>query len=65
MRTPQGTGDENLDRVVGDDSFGNEDDLAVLDGSNAEIGLPQNVSNEDLDTDLSEHIEDEEEDDRL
>lgn len=30
----------------------NEDDLAILNSTNDEIGLPQNVSNEELNTDL-------------
>lgn len=51
-RTPMGTGDDDLDRVVGRDSSGSDEDMAALDGSNAEMGTPQNVSNEDLDSEL-------------
>jgi hypothetical protein len=61
--TGQGrTKDENRDRPakdaddlqinMGNDADVNDDDLAVLNSTDAEIGTPQNVSNEDLNTDL-------------
>ena len=51
--TPQpGLGNDNLDIQMGNDADVNEDDLAVLNATDAEIGVPQNVSNEDLNTDL-------------
>jgi hypothetical protein len=43
---------EDLDLQMGTDADVNEDDLEILNSTNAEIGTPQNVSNEDLDTDL-------------
>ncbi|MBO9682357.1 MAG: hypothetical protein J7502_06780 [Flavisolibacter sp.] len=36
----------------GTDADVNDDDLAVLNSTNDEIGMPQNVSNEDINTDL-------------
>jgi hypothetical protein len=61
--TGQGrTKDENRERPVkdsddlqinmGNDADVDDDDLAVLNATDAEIGTPQNVSNEDLNTDL-------------
>lgn len=47
--------DENADDLgitTGTDADVDDDDLAVLNSTNDEIGLPQNVSNEDLNTDL-------------
>jgi hypothetical protein len=48
----QGVSDNDLDLRSGTDADVDEDDLAVLNSTNAEIGIPQNVSNEDLNTDL-------------
>jgi hypothetical protein len=51
--TPQpGVGDDDLDIRPGTEADVTEDDLAVLNSANAEIGTPQNVSNEDLNSDL-------------
>ena len=44
--------EDDLDIRPGTGGDVDEDDLAVLNSTNDEIGLPQNVSNEDLDTDL-------------
>ncbi len=44
--------DEELDMREGTEADVNEDDLAILNATNDEIGRPQNVSNEDLNTDL-------------
>ena len=43
---------DDLDIKMGTDADVDEDDLAVLNATDAEIGTPQNVSNEDLETDL-------------
>jgi hypothetical protein len=51
--TPQpGLGDDQLDINMGNEGDVTDDDLAVLNATDAEIGTPQNVSNEDLNTDL-------------
>ena len=51
--TPQpGSGDDDLDLKMGTEADVNDDDLAVLNSTDAEIGTPQNVSNEDINTDL-------------
>jgi hypothetical protein len=51
--TPQpGLGDDDLGLKMGTEGDVNDDDLAVLNSADAEIGTPQNVSNEDMDTDL-------------
>jgi hypothetical protein len=51
--TPQpGVGDDELGMREGTEADVNEDDLAILNSANDEIGTPQNVSNEDLNTDL-------------
>ena len=51
--TPQpGLGDDTLDLQMGTEADVNEDDLEVLNSTDVEIGKPQNVSNEDLNTDL-------------
>jgi len=51
--TPQpGSGNDDLDITMGTEADVNDDDLAVLNSTDAEIGTPQNVSNEELDTDL-------------
>lgn len=51
--TPQpGTGNDDMDIRPGTEADVNEDDLAVLNSSNDEIGTPHNVSNEDLGSDL-------------
>ena len=51
--TPQpGSGDDDLDINMGTEADVDEDDLAVLNSTDAEIGTPQNVSNEDLESDL-------------
>ena len=43
---------DDLGVRTGNDSDVNSDDLAALDSTDAEIGRPQNVSNDDLNTDL-------------
>jgi len=43
---------EDLNIRSGTDADVNDDDLTILNSTNDEIGLPQNVSNEDLNTDL-------------
>ncbi|HEV7620193.1 MAG TPA: hypothetical protein VGO09_00595 [Flavisolibacter sp.] len=51
--TPQpGSGNDDLDLRMGNEADVNEDDLAILNSTNAEIGTPQNVSNDDINTDL-------------
>ena len=52
MQPQPGLGDDDLDIRMGTEADVNEDDLAVLNSTDEEIGLPQNVSNEDLNTDL-------------
>ena len=44
--------DDDLDIRPGTEADVNDDDLAALNATNDEIGVPQNVSNEDLNTDL-------------
>ena len=44
--------EDDLDLRTGNDADVNSDDLAALNSTDAEIGRPQNVSNEDLNTDL-------------
>lgn len=44
--------DDDLDIKEGTEADVDDDDLAVLNSTDAEIGRPQNVSNEDLDTGL-------------
>ncbi len=44
--------DEDLDLREGTEADVNEDDLAILNATNGEIGVPQNVSNEELNADL-------------
>ncbi|MFL5811769.1 MAG: hypothetical protein ACJ749_19760 [Flavisolibacter sp.] len=44
--------DEDLDLRMGTEADVDDDDLAILNSTDPEIGTPQNVSNEDLDTDL-------------
>ncbi len=47
--TPQpGLGDDDLDLKEGTDADVTDDDLAILNSTNDEIGTPQNVSNDDL-----------------
>jgi len=51
--TPQpGLGDDDLDLKPGTEGDVNDDDLAALNSTDNEIGTPQNVTNEDLNTDL-------------
>ena len=52
--TPQrGVGDNNMNsRVASETDDSSEDDMTLLNSRDEEIGTPQNVSNEDLDTDL-------------
>ena len=50
-RTTSGENDE-LEIKMGTDADVNDDDLAVLNSTDAEIGTPQNVSNEELDETL-------------
>lgn len=47
-----GLGNDDLDLRMGNASDVNSDDLAALNATNDEIGIPQNVSNEDLISDL-------------
>jgi hypothetical protein len=47
-----GSEDDELDLQMGTDADVDDDDLAILNSTDQEIGKPQNVSNEDLDTDL-------------
>lgn len=44
--------EEDLNFRSGTEADVNDEDLAVLNSTNDEIGMPQNVSNEDLNTDL-------------
>ena len=44
--------DDDLNLRMGTEADVTDDDLAVLNSTDAEIGLPQNVTNEDLNTDL-------------
>jgi hypothetical protein len=44
--------EDDLGIRSGTDADVNDDDLAVLNSTNDEIGMPQNVSNEDINTDL-------------
>jgi hypothetical protein len=51
--TPQpGLGDDDLSIKMGTDADVDDDDLEVLNATNDEIGTPQNVSNEDLESEL-------------
>jgi hypothetical protein len=52
MSPQPGSGNDDLDITMGNESDVNEDDLSVLNSTNDEIGTPQNVSNDDLNTDL-------------
>lgn len=44
--------EEDLDLKMGTEADVDDDDLEILNSTNAEIGTPQNVSNEDLNSDL-------------
>ncbi|MGZ5287665.1 MAG: hypothetical protein ACXWV0_07050 [Flavisolibacter sp.] len=44
--------EDELGLTMGTDGDVDEDDLEILNATNAEIGTPQNVSNEDLNSDL-------------
>jgi hypothetical protein len=44
--------EDDLDIRMGNEADVTEDELSVLNSTDAEIGTPQNVSNEDLNTDL-------------
>ena len=51
--TPQpGLGDDDMDLKMGNEGDVTEDDLVALQSTDAEIGTPQNVSNEDIESDL-------------
>lgn len=52
MMPQPGSGDDNLDLRMGNEADVNRDDLAALNSTDAEIGKPQNVSNDDINTDL-------------
>jgi len=52
MMPQPGSGNDDLDINMGTEADVNEDDLVALRSTDAEIGTPQNVSNEDLNTDL-------------
>jgi hypothetical protein len=43
---------DDLDMQTGNDADITDEELAMLNSTNAEIGIPQNVSNEELNTDL-------------
>ena len=43
---------DDVELQMGNESDVNEDDLVALNATNAEIGTPQNVSNDDLNMDL-------------
>lgn len=45
-------GDDGIDIKMGTDADVTSDDLAALNSTDAEIGTPQNVSDEDINTDL-------------
>lgn len=47
-RTPKDNTDDDLEMRPGTEADVTEDDLAILNSTNDEIGTPQNVSNEDL-----------------
>ena len=47
-----GNNEDDLDIKMGNEADVTEDELSVLNSSDAEIGTPQNVSNEDLNSDL-------------
>lgn len=51
-REPTQESEDDLDIRSGTDADVDDDDLAVLNSTNDEIGMPQNVSNEDINTDL-------------
>jgi hypothetical protein len=51
-REPTQENDDDLDIRSGTDADVNDDDLVALNSTNDEIGMPQNVSNEDINTDL-------------
>lgn len=48
----EGDSSDDLDIKTGTGADVDDDDLAILNSTNDEIGVPQNVSNEDLNTDL-------------
>ncbi len=48
----RGQDSDEVELRMGNDADVTEDDLEILNSTNAEIGTPQNVSNEDLNTDL-------------
>ena len=52
MQPQPGLGNDDLDMQMGTEADVNDDDLVALNATDAEIGTPQNVSNEDLNTDL-------------
>lgn len=47
-----GLGNDDLDIEMGNEADVDEDDLAILNSTNAEIGVPQNISTEELTSDL-------------
>lgn len=52
-KSPQpGASNDDMGLNMGNEADVNEDDLSVLNSTNAEIGTPQNVSNEDVEQDL-------------
>ncbi|HEU0064729.1 MAG TPA: hypothetical protein VFQ58_06845 [Flavisolibacter sp.] len=52
MSPQPGSGNDDLDIRMGNESDVNDDDLSVLNSTNDEIGTPQNVTNDDMNTDL-------------
>ncbi|GAC1418726.1 MAG: hypothetical protein NVS1B13_03470 [Flavisolibacter sp.] len=52
MMPQPGSGNDELKLRMGNEADVNEDDLQILNATNSEIGTPQNVLNEDIDSDL-------------
>jgi len=48
VQPQQGSGEDDLDIQMGTEADVSDDDLAVLNSTDQEIGIPQNISNEDL-----------------
>lgn len=48
MQPQPGSGNDDLDIQMGTEADVSDDDLAVLNSTDEEIGVPQNISNEDL-----------------
>ncbi len=52
MMPQPGSGSDDLNLKMGNEADVNEDDLQILNATNSEIGTPQNVLDEDIDSDL-------------